>query len=62
MMMGDNEFSANEVVNKLENKEIEKILTLLVMRMRLNWYQEISLNLEKQKNSNPRSCQNYWKF
>ena len=26
MMMGLNEFSANEVINKLDNKEIEKIL------------------------------------
>ena len=36
MMMGLNNFSAKEVVNNLEAKELEKILKFLVMKITQN--------------------------
>ena len=39
MRMGLNDFSAEDVINKLETKELEKILNFLVMKKMQKKYQ-----------------------
>ena len=45
MRMGLNDFSAEDVINKLETKELEKILNFLVMKK----MQKISIKITKER-------------
>ena len=50
MRMGFNNFSADEVINKLEQKELEKYLNILEKKSKKYYFKKI-VKKKKQKNS-----------